>query len=107
MFQAIKNYLISQNMIGVPCVSKAGNVSVVIPNFSQDGETDYYLGKNPNDILAELKPLIPDNYIVEVLPQNYQYKGTSLILREASNITEFAFDALEDDAEKKKAKAVK
>ena len=95
MFKAITEYLKENNFIGIPSVSKLGNCSVVIPNYSRDGETNYFGNKNANDILLELTPLVPESLSIEILPPSYQYKGESLIIRESSDITEFAFDKLE------------
>tara|TARA_B100000427_G_C15411677_1_gene552294 strand:+ start:363 stop:668 length:306 start_codon:yes stop_codon:yes gene_type:complete len=95
MFKAITEYLKENNIIGIPSISKLGNISVVIPNYSQDGETNYFGSKNPNDILSELTPLVPESLSIELMPPSYQYKGQSLIIRESSDITEFAFDKLE------------
>lgn len=95
MFKAITDYLKQNNIIGIPSISKLGNISVVIPNYSQDGDTNYFGNKSPDDILLELTPLVPESLSIELMPPSYQYKGQSLIIREASDITEFAFDKLE------------
>ena len=95
-FQKAKEWLKDNNILGLP-----SDNGVVIPSSLEPREKDgeeVIQWEESDVVIKALTPLLPDNFVIELLPYDRRYKSPALIVKQFSDITEFAFSQLEEEA---------
>ena len=93
MFAKAIEWLKDNNILGLP-----SDNGVVIPSLLEPREKegkDVIQWEESDVVIEALTPLLPNNFVIELLPYDRRYKSPALIIKQFSDVTEFAFSELE------------